>query len=531
MKSVLRAAGVPCARHQLVHRTEEATWLPGRGRLPHGGQAAGRRGGAGHVSGWTTTETSTPGCGAAQHDPGEVWLLEEFLTGREHTFDSVTLDGDTIWASISDYRPPPLEVLRTPWVQWTVVLPRDIDGPEYDAIKQIGPAALRALGVRDRVHPHGVVRATRRIGGGLGGRGPTTRRPARVHDRLQPRRRLLRDVGRAGAPRHVRADRTPVYATGTAYLRGQGRGRVRTVHGVDELQREVGHLVVDAGCRSPGSRRRQLVRGRGLRHRAASTTPPWSGPPSTGSSAGSGRAVEADRGRTDHDKRRHAVAGLPAGDGLLHPSAGPDRGHGDRGRRPAGRTCCRRRRGTIWPTTSTSRWPTRTRCSAALHGLARHARIDQVECLWEPYMVLAARIREDARPAGDDGRADAAVPGQGADEAGAGRRRHPHPPARQHLARVQGVWAAAEQIGYPLIVKPIAGAGSADTYRVDSLAELADRAADDPARRGGQRRGVHRGRGVHLRHGLRSRRTSCSTTSAGIGRDRCRPAATSGSAR
>ncbi len=37
---------------------------------------------------------------------------------------------------------------------------------------------------------------------------------------------------------------------------------------------------------------------------------------------------------------------------------------------------------------------------------------------------------------------------------------------------VAGVWAAAEQIGYPLIVKPIAGAGSADTYRVDSAAEL-----------------------------------------------------------
>ena len=31
---------------------------------------------------------------------------------------------------------------------------------------------------------------------------------------------------------------------------------------------------------------------------------------------------------------------------------------------------------------------------AALQGLSRHARIDQVECLWEPYMVLAARIRE-----------------------------------------------------------------------------------------------------------------------------------------
>ena len=30
------------------------------------------------------------------------------------------------------------------------------------------------------------------------------------------------------------------------YLRGQGRGRVRAVHGVDELQRRLGHLVVEA---------------------------------------------------------------------------------------------------------------------------------------------------------------------------------------------------------------------------------------------------------------------------------------------
>ncbi len=34
------------------------------------------------------------------------------------------------------------------------------------------------------------------------------------------------------------------------------------------------------------------------------------------------------------------------------------------------------------------------------------------------------------------------------------------------------MWAAAERLGYPLIVKPIAGAGSADTYRADSAADL-----------------------------------------------------------
>ena len=44
----------------------------------------------------------------------------------------------------------------------------------------------------------------------------------------------------------------------------------------------------------------------------------------------------------------------------------------------------------------------------------------------------------------------------------------------RHVAAgtVAGVWAAADQIGFPLIVKPVDGAGSADTYRVDSAAEL-----------------------------------------------------------
>ena len=44
-------------------------------------------------------------------------LLEEFLVGDEHTFDSVTVGGETVFSSISDYQPTPLEVLRQPWIQ------------------------------------------------------------------------------------------------------------------------------------------------------------------------------------------------------------------------------------------------------------------------------------------------------------------------------------------------------------------------------------------------------------------------------
>jgi ATP-grasp domain len=109
----------------------------------------------------------------------------------------------------------------------------------------------------------------------------------------------------------------------------------------------------------------------------------------------------------------------------------------------------------------------------ALHGLARHARIDQVECLWEPYMILAARIRETFGLPGMT--VEQTVPfrdkermKQVLDAAGI------RTPWHVSTTTVAGVWDAADQIGFPLIVKPVAGAGSADTYRVDSVEELND---------------------------------------------------------
>jgi ATP-grasp domain len=109
----------------------------------------------------------------------------------------------------------------------------------------------------------------------------------------------------------------------------------------------------------------------------------------------------------------------------------------------------------------------------ALHGLARHVSIDQVECLWEPYMLLAARIREtfgvpgmtveQTVPFRDKERMKQAI-----DAAGI------RTPWHVSATTVAGVWEAAERVGYPLIVKPIAGAGSADTYRADSAQELTE---------------------------------------------------------
>lgn len=262
MKSVLRSAGIPCARHQLVVRAEEATRFRAEVGLP---LVAKPPAGAGAQATYRldTAEDFTSWLRAAQADPAEVWLLEEFLTGREHSFDSVTLDGNTVWSSISDYQPPPLEVLRTPWVQWTVLLPRDIGGTEYDPIKQVGPAALRALGVQTAFthmewfeRPDGSVAVSE-----VGARPPGAQIASMIgfsHDidfyAMWAEFTLL---GTFDPPRRI-------YTTGTAYLRGQGRGRVRTVHGADELQREIGHLVVDARLPRPGQPASSSYEGEGF---------------------------------------------------------------------------------------------------------------------------------------------------------------------------------------------------------------------------------------------------------------------------
>lgn len=99
--------------------------------------------------------------------------------------------------------------------------------------------------------------------------------------------------------------------------------------------------------------------------------------------------------------------------------------------------------------------------------------IDRVCCLWEPGIELAAEIREAL-----------GVPGQSFEQAqkfrnkdlmkqalAAGGVRVP----RHAVAKTAAdVWAAAEQIGYPLIIKPLAGAGSQDTFRCDNAKQVSD---------------------------------------------------------
>lgn len=106
-----------------------------------------------------------------------------------------------------------------------------------------------------------------------------------------------------------------------------------------------------------------------------------------------------------------------------------------------------------------------------VHDALRGRNVDLVETLWEPTVVLAARLRESIGVPGMNVRQAMTFRDKGLMKdalADAGIRL----PYAFRATTADGVRQAAERIGYPLIVKPIAGAGSLDTYRVDAEPQL-----------------------------------------------------------
>ena len=243
MKTVLRAADVPWARHALVGDAAAARAFAAEAGFP---LVAKPPAGAGAKSTFRIDNHDQLEAWLARMPPAEAYptLLEEFVQGDEYTFDSVMIDGEVVWHSISSYQPSPLVVLDNPWIQWCVFLPRSIDGPEYDDIREVAGRGLEALGMRTGLSP---MEWFRLAGGRLalsevGARPPgaqitTLLSCAHDIDFYHAWPKLLVDEVFEPPPRR--------FAAGAAYFRGQGRGTVRRIHGLDTAQQRYGNLVME----------------------------------------------------------------------------------------------------------------------------------------------------------------------------------------------------------------------------------------------------------------------------------------------
>ena len=266
MKDVLREHGLPCARHWLARTKAEALavadeYVPLVAKPPAGA-------GARNTMRVDTKEELAGYLRTCPPKPEEPLLLEEFILGKEHSFDTVSLGGRHLFHSISRYTPTPLEVMENPWIQWCVVLPRNIEGDSYDDIRAAGRGALDALGmVTGLTH----MEWFRRPDGSIAISEVAARPPGAQFTTLLSYAHDL-DFYRAWARLVVQDVFEPPernWAVGALFLRGQGRGQVQTVHGIEEARRELGELVVDAKLPRPGQKRADSYEGEGyviLRH-------------------------------------------------------------------------------------------------------------------------------------------------------------------------------------------------------------------------------------------------------------------------
>jgi hypothetical protein len=177
--------------------------------------------------------------------PGREVLLEEFVVGEEHSFDAVCIRGRPVWHSLSRYAPTPLDVLRNPWIQWCVMVPREIDDPKWDDVRRAGFRALEVLG-QDTGVSH--MEWFRRPDGSLAISEIAARPPGAQFCTLIGFAHDF-DFYAAWARLVVFEEFDPPqrrFAAGAVYLRGQGTGRVVAIHGLDRIQKELGHMVVEA---------------------------------------------------------------------------------------------------------------------------------------------------------------------------------------------------------------------------------------------------------------------------------------------
>lgn len=261
MKELLRAAGLPCARHRLVHDVASGLAFAEEVGYPVVVKPPDGAGAVATVRAGTATELSAALSAMSPGSQNPI-LVEEFILGLERSFEVVSIDGQPVWHSLTRYAPSPLDVLRNPWIQWTVTLPREVEDPAYDDVRRVGFAALEVLGMGTGLSH---MEWFRRRDGSVAISEIAARPPgAQIMSLMNWSTGSDMFVSWATLMVHGAFD-PPVrrHAAGVAFFRAMGAGRVVGVHGLDEAQRAVGHLVVEANLPRIGQPRGAGYEGEG----------------------------------------------------------------------------------------------------------------------------------------------------------------------------------------------------------------------------------------------------------------------------
>jgi phosphoribosylaminoimidazole carboxylase (NCAIR synthetase) len=269
MKEVLRKKGVPVAASALVSSPAELSAFIDRVGLPiivKPQAGVGSRGTHRIETKDDLAALQKQGLAPSAKSPLQA---EQFIRAREFTCETVTVHGKTVWRSGTRYFPTPLEVLENPWVQYCVLLPREIEAP-WTSFAPINEAALKALfGDDPRVvgtaitHMEWFLRDDEQMFVSEVGA-----RPPGVH--IMPMMGIANEIDMISkwaeliAFDRFSAPATRKWAAGAACFRGQGKGKhIVEVKGLKKATELVGKALVEIRAPKVGQARAAGYEGEG----------------------------------------------------------------------------------------------------------------------------------------------------------------------------------------------------------------------------------------------------------------------------
>ena len=185
--------------------------------------------------------------------------VEEFVDGEEFTFDTVCVEGEIAYYSISWYRPRPLIARTVQWISPQIIMLRDVEAEELSGGREMGCAVLRALNFRTGfTHMEWYKKADGElVFGEIAARPPG----ARSVDVMNYASDVDLFAGWAEAVVHGRFTQ-PVerrYNAAIIFKRAQGEGHIRHVEGLERILTHFGEHVVAVDLLGVGQHRRNWL--------------------------------------------------------------------------------------------------------------------------------------------------------------------------------------------------------------------------------------------------------------------------------
>ena len=181
---------------------------------------------------------------------------EEFIEGREFTFDTICIGGQPVFENVAEYLPKPLEARLHEWLSPVVITVRDLGQAHVHPGVELGRRVLGALGMGDGfthmewfLTPSGEA-----VMGEIGCRPGGACLVDQMNYTIDAD--LFREWARAVCWHAFEAGTERKYNVGIVFKRARGSGRITSIAGLDDFVRRHGEWLVEDKLLRPGTPRR-----------------------------------------------------------------------------------------------------------------------------------------------------------------------------------------------------------------------------------------------------------------------------------